>query len=195
MLKCITSEGKAFVLKTITIMFIPCIREVYRPKLFGDEEIMEPDEIVAQAQEAAKSAADSLTLRQPRSTIGFLRRREDGTTSFTILNPDNTGISKLLPRCYPASSSLLPVSEKERIVDLSSSKLAGKLQQGVPALPAFKEDKRNLATPVTYLQYGPFSSFGPVYDSSNANLSKEDSDLLISTYGDETGLQYAKRFG
>ena len=74
--------------------FIPYIREVYRPKPFGDEEIMEPEEIVAQAQEAAKSAAESLTLRQPKSTIGFLRRREDGTTSFTILNPDNTGISK-----------------------------------------------------------------------------------------------------
>jgi len=46
---------------------------------------------------------------------------------------------------------------------------------------------------VNYLSYGAFSSYGPVYDSSAANLSKEDSDLLLSTYGDETGLQYAKR--
>ena len=46
---------------------------------------------------------------------------------------------------------------------------------------------------VNYLSYGAFSSYGPVYDSSTANLSKEDSDLLLSTYGDETGLQYAKR--
>jgi hypothetical protein len=39
------------------------------------------------------------------------------------------------------------VSEKEKIVDLSSMKLAGKLTQGTPSLPSFKEDHRNLATP------------------------------------------------
>lgn len=105
------------------------------------------------------------------------------------------------------------------MVDLSSAKLAGKLPHGATALPTFKEDKRNMATPgreitdslllqpgnnksllclrsflVTYLQYGPFSSYAPIYDSTTANLCKEDSDLLLSTYGDETGLQYAKRF-
>lgn len=84
--------------------------------MYGDEEVMEPDEILAQAQDAAKAAAETLTLRQPRSTvsrnyhdakigilqissslsqIGFLRRRDDGSTSFTILNPDNDGIGEL----------------------------------------------------------------------------------------------------
>ena len=48
--------------------------------------------------------------------------------------------------------------------------------------------------PVHYLTYGPFSSYGPMYDSSAANLTKEESDLLLSTYGDETGAQYAKRY-
>jgi bromodomain-containing protein 7/9 len=46
-----------------------CI-SVYQPKPFGDEEYMEPEEIVAQAQEAAKVAADALTICQPRSTVG-----------------------------------------------------------------------------------------------------------------------------
>ena len=46
---------------------------------------------------------------------------------------------------------------------------------------------------MNYLNYGPFSSYAPVYDSSNANLSKEDSDLLINAYGDEAGTQYAYR--
>ena len=46
---------------------------------------------------------------------------------------------------------------------------------------------------VMYLNYGPFSSYGPQYDSTFANMSKEESDLLLSTYADETGVQYAKR--
>jgi len=48
--------------------------------------------------------------------------------------------------------------------------------------------------PVHYLTYGPFSSHAPTYDSSFANISKEESDLLLSTYGDESGRQYADRF-
>lgn len=44
-----------------------------------------------------------------------------------------------------------------------------------------------------YLNYGPFSSYGPQYDSTFANMSKEESDLLLSTYADETGVQYSKR--
>lgn len=46
---------------------------------------------------------------------------------------------------------------------------------------------------VMYLNYGPFSSYGPQYDSTFANMSKEESDLLLSTYADETGVQYSKR--
>jgi len=46
---------------------------------------------------------------------------------------------------------------------------------------------------VNYLSYGVFSSYAPIYDSSSSNLSKDDSDLLLATYGDEAGIQYAKR--
>ena len=49
-------------------------------------------------------------------------------------------------------------------------------------------------TTVKYLDYGPFSSHLPRYDSSNANITKAESDLLYSTYGSDTGIQYAKRF-
>lgn len=47
---------------------------------------------------------------------------------------------------------------------------------------------------VNYLSYGPYSSFAPSYDSSFSNITKEDTDLLLATYGDETGLQYALRY-
>ena len=46
---------------------------------------------------------------------------------------------------------------------------------------------------VNYLNYGPFSSHAPLYDSSFSNVSKAESDLLLSTYGDESGAQYAQR--
>jgi len=46
---------------------------------------------------------------------------------------------------------------------------------------------------VNYLSYDVFSSHAPIYDSTSSNLSKEDSDLLLTTYCDEAGVQYAKR--
>lgn len=46
---------------------------------------------------------------------------------------------------------------------------------------------------VSYLMYGPYGSFAPTYDSSRATITKEESDLLYSTYGDDTGIHYAKR--
>ncbi len=50
------------------------------------------------------------------------------------------------------------------------------------------------ATPVSYLMYGPFGSFAPVYDSAFATLTKMDSDLLLSSYGSELGVSYAHRY-
>uniref|UniRef100_A0A3B1JGP3 Uncharacterized protein n=1 Tax=Astyanax mexicanus TaxID=7994 RepID=A0A3B1JGP3_ASTMX len=46
--------------------------------------------------------------------------------------------------------------------------MGGRLQTGVNTLQGFKEDKRNRVTPVTYMNYGPFSSYAPTYDSSFA---------------------------
>ncbi|TRY90902.1 hypothetical protein DNTS_021968 [Danionella cerebrum] len=39
-----------------------------------------------------------------------------------------------------------------------------------------------------YMNYGPFSSYAPAYDSSFSNISKDDSDLIYSFYGEENGL-------
>ncbi|XP_051974552.1 bromodomain-containing protein 7-like [Xyrauchen texanus] len=63
--------------------------------------------------------------------------------------------------------------------------IGGRLQTGINTLQGFKEDKRNMVNPVTYINYGPFSSYALTYDSSSANVSKEDSDLIYSFYGEE----------
>ena len=44
-----------------------------------------------------------------------------------------------------------------------------------------------------YLNYGPFGTYAPQYDSTFANMTKDETDILLSTYGDETGVGYAKR--
>ena len=47
---------------------------------------------------------------------------------------------------------------------------------------------------VSYLMYGPFGSFAPTYDTAFATLTKNDSALLLSTYGSEQGVSYANRW-
>lgn len=47
---------------------------------------------------------------------------------------------------------------------------------------------------MSYISYGPFTSYAPTYDSSFANISKDDSDLIYSFYGEESSLQGADRY-
>ena len=72
--------------------------------------------------------------------IGFLRLKDDGTTSLNILNPGNDGI----------------LNEKERVINLGT--LTGKLTSGTSSLLGFREDKRNKATPGISSSYSLISS-------------------------------------
>uniref|UniRef100_A0A0K8R895 Putative bromodomain-containing protein 7 n=1 Tax=Ixodes ricinus TaxID=34613 RepID=A0A0K8R895_IXORI len=97
----------------------------------------------------------------------------DGSTTLAILNPDCGGNGP-----------------KEMKVNLEM--LVGKLAHGTGTLMDFKDDIKNIARPINYLNYGTYSTYAPHYDSTFANLSKEESDLVYSTYGDELGFQYAE---
>lgn len=46
---------------------------------------------------------------------------------------------------------------------------------------------------VSYVNYGPFTSYAPAYDSTFANIGKDDSDLILASYGDESSQQGADR--
>ncbi|GFU13358.1 bromodomain-containing protein 7 [Trichonephila clavipes] len=135
-----------------------------------EEEDMSPEEILQQAQKAAKAAADRLTLRRPNTKIGFLRQNENGTTTLAIIHPK--------------------AGDKDVKVNLEM--LAGKVTQGTGTIAGYKEDSKNFVKPIHYNNYGSYSSYAPHYDSTFSNLSKEDSDLVLSTYGDELGVQYAE---
>ena len=64
--------------------------------------------------------------------------------------------------------------------------------QGAATLHNYREDKRNMARPVKPLYYGAYSSFCPSYDSTFANLTKEESEMVYGTYGTDTAVQYAE---
>lgn len=59
-------------------------------------------------------------------------------------------------------------------------------------LVGFKEDRRNSATGVHPINYGAYSSHGPTHDSTFANLTKAETELVYSTYGDDIGVGYAE---
>ncbi|XP_076855779.1 bromodomain-containing protein 7 isoform X3 [Brachyhypopomus gauderio] len=118
-----------------------------------------------------EESGGKLSSRSLQCELDFDRRKPDGTTTLAILNPAELSAGD--PGYCPVKLGML----------------GGRLQTGVNTLQGFKEDKRNRVTPVTYMNYGPFSSYAPTYDSSFANISKEDSDLIYSFYGDESSLQ------
>lgn len=45
-----------------------------------------------------------------------------------------------------------------------------------------------------FVENGPFGTNPPVYDASYSSLSREETDILLTTYGDETAYQYALSF-
>ncbi|KAF8562367.1 hypothetical protein P879_04146 [Paragonimus westermani] len=86
-------------------------------------------------------------------------------TTLGILNPDNHGV----------------VSRTERVRSIGEE--AGPLRSGLHLLPngGYREDRRNKVIPYTYLDYGPFYSFAPHYDSGASHCSPEAHQLVLST--------------
>ncbi|XP_015674407.1 bromodomain-containing protein 7 isoform X2 [Protobothrops mucrosquamatus] len=115
-----------------------------------------------------KDSGGKLTKRSANTQCEFERRKPDGTTTLGLLTPAENLAGEMGP------------------ISVKLGAAAGRLQSGVNTLQGFKEDKRNKVTPVMYLNYGPFSSYAPAYDSTFANISKDDSDLIYSTYGEDS---------
>ncbi|XP_067626127.1 bromodomain-containing protein 7 [Eurosta solidaginis] len=129
------------------------------------------EEILAQVQGAARAAKKRLSAKEKAHKMGFLRQNKDGTTSLNLLIKDeNEG--------------------PERVVSLGE--LVGKLQSGTGQLQGACEDKRNDAKVVKPLNYGAFASFAPSFDSRFSNLSREETQLVMRTYGDATSTEYAE---
>jgi len=132
-----------------------------------------PEEVLAQAQAAAKEAAHKLK-KKGGAPMGYLRRKPDDSTSLAIITPDLDGRGE----------------SREKAVNLGQ--LIGKVKNGSSGVIGFKEDRRNAAKAVHPLYYGAYSSHGPTHDSTFASLTKSETELVYSTYGDEVGVSYAE---
>jgi len=96
----------------------------------------------------------------------FTRKREDGSTSLAILNP---------------GEGVIPGTERDRPVSLGN--YLGKVRYGAASIQGFKEDRRNQAKPMYPIFYpGGYSSHGPTFDSTFANLTPEDSKMVAPYY-------------
>ncbi|KAL5109357.1 Bromodomain-containing protein 7 [Taenia crassiceps] len=86
-------------------------------------------------------------------------------TALGLLNPDNRGL----------------VSSTERVRTIGEE--VGQLSFGTHLSQngGYREDRRNRVIPYTYLNYGPYASFGPTFDSGASNCSPEANQLLLST--------------
>ncbi|XP_062845542.1 bromodomain-containing protein 7 isoform X2 [Trichomycterus rosablanca] len=118
-----------------------------------------------------EESGGKLSNRSLQCEMEFERRKTDGSTTLGILNPADLQAGD--PGYCPVKLGMM----------------GGRLQTGVNILQGFKEDKRNRVTPVLYMNYGPYTSYAPSYDSTFANVSKEESDLIYCCYGDESSLQ------
>lgn len=140
---------------------------------------LSPEDLAAQVKAAAKGAADRLVRRRVSGQMGYLKNRPDGSASLAIITPD--------PDSTTSSTSS---TRGEKPVTLAQ--LVGKVKNGTNCLTGFKEDRRNMAKAIHPLYYGAFSSHGPTHDSTFANLTKSETELVYSTYGDDVGVSYAE---
>ncbi|XP_065827770.1 bromodomain-containing protein 9-like [Oscarella lobularis] len=126
------------------------------------------DEIAQQTAEMAEEAR--LRVKQKGNKMGILHCADDGSTRLTFLNPD--------------------ANKENASSDVTLGSLAGGLQQGRNQLGGVSAEKGKKAqgVPVSYLFYGPFSSFAPLANP----YERKDIDELVTTYGDKTGVQYAQ---
>ncbi|CAG7717210.1 unnamed protein product [Allacma fusca] len=133
-----------------------------------------PQEILQQARLAAREASHKLATKKPNSKMGFLRQRPDGSTSLAILTP---------------YSGVTPGTQDQPI---SLGAFSGKITQGSVQLQAWKDAGRQSHRTLKPLVYGSFSSYAPHQDTTFASLTDEETELLRSTYGESTSIQYSE---
>ncbi|CDI97530.2 bromodomain containing protein 7 [Echinococcus multilocularis] len=107
---------------------------------------------------------DSNLMNEPLYGSGAFNDASE-VTALGLLNPDNRGL----------------VSATERVRTIGEE--VGQLSFGTHLSQngGYREDRRNRVIPYTYLNYGPYASFGPTFDSGASNCSPEANQLLLST--------------
>ncbi|CDW57872.1 protein swsn isoform [Trichuris trichiura] len=125
------------------------------------------EEVLCQAQTVSELAADLASSRAELTCPKLVPNRR---TTLKMLTPN-----KIYRRDDNIGSS--GSAKLKRPVLLSD--IVGQLKEGNPGLLASCAEPRK-EIPVTYLNYGPLSSFAPSYDSTWATLPKRETDFICS---------------
>ncbi|TKR93596.1 hypothetical protein L596_008018 [Steinernema carpocapsae] len=102
--------------------------------------------------------AERLAARKPKAQMGFIGLRNDGTHYLNLVTESGrppVTLGDIIPKLEKGSTAMLPPYEQR----LHNQKA------------------------LSFLSYGPFSSFAPQFDSTWATLNQRDTELLVSTYG------------
>eukprot|EP00062_Callorhinchus_milii_P005506 gi/632945048/ref/XP_007887840.1/ PREDICTED: bromodomain-containing protein 9 isoform X3 [Callorhinchus milii] len=149
------------------------------------------EHVLALVEHAADEARDRISRHAPNSKIGYLKKEGDGALLFAVVNqsdPDTEAVQiDHIKRMHVHNSMLVVAEEEIHQVDLSS--LTTKLQPGINTM-GFKDDRRNKALSVTYLNC-VYTAQSIQNNTVFPNLTPEETELLYSTYGEETGVQCA----
>ncbi|XP_078395557.1 bromodomain-containing protein 9 isoform X3 [Cetorhinus maximus] len=129
------------------------------------------EHVLALVEHAADEARDRINRNAANSKIGYLRKDGDGPLLFAVVNQSD------------------PETEEEEVHQVDLSSLTTKLQPGINTM-GFKDDRRNKALSVTYLNC-VYTAQSIENNTIFPNLTPEETELLYSTYGEETGVQCA----
>nr|XP_057941192.1 bromodomain-containing protein 9 [Doryrhamphus excisus] len=126
------------------------------------------EHVLALVEHSADEARDRINRYMPNSKIGYLRKESDTSLLYTVVN------------------QLDPDAEEEETHKVDLSSLSNKLLPGLTTL-GFKDDRRHK---VTFLS-SAYNIQTLQKNSVFPDLLPEESDLLCSAYGDDTGVQCA----
>ncbi|KAM6225007.1 bromodomain-containing protein 9 isoform 2-T2 [Rhynchocyon petersi] len=126
------------------------------------------EHVLALVEHAADEARDRISRFLPGGKMGYLKKNGDGSLLYSVVNPAE------------------PDAEEEEVLPVDLSSLSSKLLPGFTTL-GFKDERRNkvtfLSSASTALSMQKNSVFG--------DLKSDETELLYSAYGDETGVQCA----
>ncbi|XP_043575265.1 bromodomain-containing protein 9 isoform X3 [Chiloscyllium plagiosum] len=129
------------------------------------------EHVLALVEHAADEARDRISRNAANSKIGYLKKEGEGPLFFAVVNQSD------------------PETEEEEVHPVDLSSLTTKLQPGINTM-GFKDDRRNKALSVTYLNC-VYTAQSIENNTIFPNLTPEETELLYSTYGEETGVQCA----
>ncbi|RDD47156.1 Bromodomain-containing protein 7 [Trichoplax sp. H2] len=134
-------------------------------------------QLTTSVQAAAKEAANNIAKQSIKTNYGHFKRKRDGTTVLSVVNPSN------------ADDEYEIIADKKVNLESLKGPIVSTSNQSLNDLKSMQVKQ---IKPVEYLRYGNFSSFAPIYDTTASNLSKDDSDLILSAYGNSTALNYSR---